>query len=211
VEREIAMIDPAVKIAMVVCVMLGGVCVSLLFRHDSTQLEPHESPAASAMLEPQPQSPAPKPARAVQPSSPTARNIPNKPSGPPNPTLNVLAPSATVIKPAGRLDPPPRLSESYPEPNRNRSSSSWGTSMSMLMPGTSSTNEEDHTHTVVDGDTLPALAEQFLGSANRAQEIFEANRDLLSTPSLLPIGVELKIPPRGKSSDKKQASTTATP
>ena len=40
-----------------------------------------------------------------------------------------------------------------------------------------------------------ALAERYLGPASRAGEIFAANRDVLFDPKLLPIGVELKIPP----------------
>jgi nucleoid-associated protein YgaU len=49
-------------------------------------------------------------------------------------------------------------------------------------------------HKIVDGDTLNALAERYLGSSGRAIEIFEANRNVLNDPELLPIGVELKIP-----------------
>ena len=51
-----------------------------------------------------------------------------------------------------------------------------------------------HTHRVIDGDTLPSLAQRYLGSPTRAREIFDANRDVLSDPELLPIGAELKIP-----------------
>jgi nucleoid-associated protein YgaU len=49
-------------------------------------------------------------------------------------------------------------------------------------------------HKIVDGDTLPALAERYLGSANRANDIFKVNRDVLSDPELLPIDGELRIP-----------------
>lgn len=52
-------------------------------------------------------------------------------------------------------------------------------------------------HKVVDGDTLADLADRYLGSKDRASAIFEANRDVLSSPQVLPIGVELKIPPAG--------------
>ena len=51
------------------------------------------------------------------------------------------------------------------------------------------------THKIEDGDTLPALAERYLGSPRRANDIFNTNRDVLSNPDLLPIGAELKIPP----------------
>ena len=53
-------------------------------------------------------------------------------------------------------------------------------------------------HLVVDGDTLARLAARYLGSSDRYGEIFAANRGVLSTPHLLPIGVELVIPPRHK-------------
>lgn len=49
-------------------------------------------------------------------------------------------------------------------------------------------------HRVVDGDSLALLAERFLGSAARANEIFACNRDVLSDPELLPIGARLRIP-----------------
>jgi phage tail protein X len=59
-----------------------------------------------------------------------------------------------------------------------------------------SAEDLERTHTVVDGDTLAALAERYLGSPGRALEIYNANRFLLPSPDVLPIGVELRIPPR---------------
>ena len=49
-------------------------------------------------------------------------------------------------------------------------------------------------HRIVDGDTLSGLAHRYLGSSGRFREIFDANRDRLQSPDLLPIGVELRIP-----------------
>jgi len=60
----------------------------------------------------------------------------------------------------------------------------------------SSPREPMFKHRIVDGDTLSKLASQYLGRADRYLEIYELNRDVLSTPDLLPIGAELKIPPR---------------
>jgi nucleoid-associated protein YgaU len=51
-------------------------------------------------------------------------------------------------------------------------------------------------HRVVDGDTLASIAQRYLGDAQHAPEIFEANRDVLTNPELLPIGAVLKIPAR---------------
>jgi nucleoid-associated protein YgaU len=49
-------------------------------------------------------------------------------------------------------------------------------------------------HRIVDGDTLSRLAQRYLGSSKRFLEIYEANRDRLQSPDLLPIGLELRIP-----------------
>ncbi|MEX0714914.1 MAG: LysM peptidoglycan-binding domain-containing protein, partial [Pirellulales bacterium] len=52
-------------------------------------------------------------------------------------------------------------------------------------------------HTIRDGDTLSSIARLYLGSGERFLEIFEANRHRLASPDLLPIGVQLDIPPAG--------------
>ena len=51
-------------------------------------------------------------------------------------------------------------------------------------------------HRIVDGDTLAALSQRYLGDSGRAAEIYSQNRDVLSDPELLPIGALLKIPNR---------------
>jgi nucleoid-associated protein YgaU len=57
-----------------------------------------------------------------------------------------------------------------------------------------SASAKPRTHVVADGDTLTSLAARYLGSADRFREIFAANRQLLTTPNLLPIGATLQIP-----------------
>ncbi|MEX2114956.1 MAG: LysM peptidoglycan-binding domain-containing protein, partial [Pirellulales bacterium] len=52
----------------------------------------------------------------------------------------------------------------------------------------------DIEHRIADGDTLSKLAQQYLGRGDRYLEIYDRNRDVLSNPDLLPIGVVLKIP-----------------
>lgn len=49
-------------------------------------------------------------------------------------------------------------------------------------------------HKVRDGDTLPLLAERYLGGGEGFRLIYEANRDVLKSPDVLPLGIELKIP-----------------
>jgi hypothetical protein len=57
-----------------------------------------------------------------------------------------------------------------------------------------SDEEGPRRHIVVDGDSLARLAGRYLDDPRRADEIFEANRGVLTDPELLPIGVELVIP-----------------
>lgn len=57
-------------------------------------------------------------------------------------------------------------------------------------------DSSERSHEIADGDTLIRLAERYLGSADRSQEIFQFNRDVLSSPDVLPIGKQLRIPPR---------------
>ena len=54
-------------------------------------------------------------------------------------------------------------------------------------------------HKIVDGDTLARLAQRFLGDANRYEEIYALNESHLPDPNILPIGVQLIIPPRAGS------------
>ncbi|TRD22557.1 peptidoglycan-binding protein LysM [Palleronia caenipelagi] len=53
---------------------------------------------------------------------------------------------------------------------------------------------EPRTHTVEKGDTLWAIAEKALGAGNRYNEIFEANRPMLSDPDKIYPGQVLRIP-----------------
>lgn len=57
-------------------------------------------------------------------------------------------------------------------------------------------SEPSVSHVIRDGDTLALLAERYLGDRSRYVEIFEANRQVLASPDLLPIGKEITIPPR---------------
>ncbi|HEX2862303.1 MAG TPA: LysM peptidoglycan-binding domain-containing protein, partial [Lacunisphaera sp.] len=49
-------------------------------------------------------------------------------------------------------------------------------------------------HVVAEGDSLSRISMRYYGTANRWQEIFQANRDLLQGNSALRIGMQLRIP-----------------
>jgi nucleoid-associated protein YgaU len=46
------------------------------------------------------------------------------------------------------------------------------------------------------GDTLPRLAERFLGDAERWPDIYALNESRLYSPHVLPVGTALRIPRR---------------
>ncbi len=88
------------------------------------------------------------------------------------PVGTLLAPIEGIIETEPSAAPPALVSPSvYEEPREQR-------------------------HVVADGDTLTKLALRYLGRAEAYRKIYEWNRDVLSTPDLLPIGAVLRIPPR---------------
>jgi nucleoid-associated protein YgaU len=50
------------------------------------------------------------------------------------------------------------------------------------------------TYTVVPGDTLSKIAQDYYGDANQYPKIFNANRNILSDPDKIQPGQVLKIP-----------------
>ena len=53
---------------------------------------------------------------------------------------------------------------------------------------------ETRYHTVAEGDSLSRISLRYYGTANRWQEIFQANRDVLQGSSALRVGMQLRIP-----------------
>jgi len=51
-------------------------------------------------------------------------------------------------------------------------------------------------YTVKAGDTLSMIAKKFYGDAAKYNEIFEANKEILSSADDIKVGQELKIPPK---------------
>jgi nucleoid-associated protein YgaU len=50
-------------------------------------------------------------------------------------------------------------------------------------------------HRIVDGDTLEKISIHYFGTADRAKELFELNRNVLDQPDLLPLRKKLLVPP----------------
>lgn len=68
--------------------------------------------------------------------------------------------------------------------------------------------EGDLVHVVQSGDTLSGLAARYLGSITRFNEIYDLNRDRLSGPNDLKVGMELRIPARNQAVTSSAAATT---
>ncbi len=59
---------------------------------------------------------------------------------------------------------------------------------------TSPSAAEARIHTVAEGDSLSRISMRYYGTANRWQEIYNANRDVLQASSTLRVGMQLRIP-----------------
>lgn len=58
----------------------------------------------------------------------------------------------------------------------------------------SSESSDQRTYTVKSGDTLSAIAKQYYNDASKYMKIFEANKELLSSPDKIVVGQVLHIP-----------------
>jgi nucleoid-associated protein YgaU len=174
--------DQRVRIAVAGVVLIGGLAIALLFRHPGDQKDLPISAGGDQLLLRKQDWPA---------ASPQAAQAPPARSAAAAPVAEGPSRTPTMLKPAETETAPPDLARVYPGSGAP-ATSRWGVSMSMMLPDSS----RPAFHKIADGDTLAGLAERYLGSANRAMEIFEANRGVLSSPQLLPIGVELKLPPQ---------------
>ncbi len=70
-------------------------------------------------------------------------------------------------------------------------------------------DDGDRAHVVESGDTLTGLASRYLGSITRFGEIYDLNRDRLSGPNDLRLGMRLRIPPSNPADAPPENSATA--
>ncbi len=176
--------DPAVKLALALSILLGGFLAAIAFRPESAgsrAAAPSWSELAALRNRRPLKNAAFTPSSAVPP-------VPLRP-----PAAESASPRPpTVLAPLDNPPPVPALSAKYPGDGL-ASSTGGGMPIIPAQAGEKSA-VGPRIHKIVDGDTLPVLAARYLGSPDRAMEIFKANRNLLNDPELLPIGGELKIP-----------------
>ena len=179
--------DRGVKIVLASGLLLGGIGLAMLFRRPSSPPRAPKPPSNDRLVLRQ-QNGAEE-AEPVITDRLTARIEPrDEAKSPPRASRPPMA-SPLAAEPG---EPPPLLARSYP-PFSDEPTSSLAPAELPLAEGSPGAAR---THQIVDGDTLRGLAQRYLGDADRYLEIYRANGDLLPSPEVLPIGAELKIPPR---------------
>lgn len=97
--------------------------------------------------------------------------------------------------PAGPVSPAPPSQHSISSPPSQPRATAHAPSLAAPANTPDHAASTPRTHTIVDGDTLPDLAERYLGLRARHGEIYELNRERLRRgPDELPIGTVIKIP-----------------
>lgn len=190
------MVDRGMKVMLAMTVLLSGTAGALLFRR------PPPRPGDAAPVSAPPLLLRERGADGG-PADLAPETHGDSPEGPKGGPPETVSRPPSVLAPLDPGAPPPIMAKSYPR-SPSAPNSRWGTSMALGPPETAQPAPEPITHKIVDGDTLRDLAERYLGSADRYLEIYEANRFLLPGPEVLPIGVELKIPPPGRPSAAKR-------
>ncbi len=188
--------DPGVKVAAALSVLVTAVCLAFLFWSDPGGVAAPNNQPLELRIESE---------SAMTPLAPSRK---------PDIFFPLLAPSSNVARAPTILapdKPEPRAplcgSDGVPAtpPKRPAANAedetSWGTAAGVRMPELHRPLEADEnaaprTHTVVDGDTLGSLASRYLGAADRYLHIYQWNSDVLANPDVLPIGQILRIPPR---------------
>jgi nucleoid-associated protein YgaU len=178
--------DPAVKVGLAISVLVGGVFIAIVFRPVFSS-PPGPNTQINTPLNLQPQSRLPVAAAPEKQNSIATLSSKLRLED-----SSITSQNATVLLPLGDQQAAPNLPERYPVA-ASTNNARWGTPLNM-MPVVARSADGPTVHKILDGDKLEDLAARYLGSPDKAMEIFDANRQVLSNPNILPIGVELKIP-----------------
>jgi nucleoid-associated protein YgaU len=169
--------------------------------------QPAMTPASFAPMQPEnawPPPAWPEPLSHEQQAAPSAPFVPRgdyRPPTPPGalpPVAMDLARSTPAIDAAYRstLDvPPPPLLDADAPPPLAVAWSANGSNTALARGAASLPQGDTSTYVVRDGDDLTSIAIRLYGHAGGSQAIWSVNRDRLADPNVLPIGMELRIPP----------------
>lgn len=215
------------KVAVAAVVLILGIQTALLFRpdgqadlpegdvyHEELVLKKHGSPYFLAESRPQAEvlgdAPAPRRDRSSEDDHRRSRAVA------PLVSIAPLDRAGMAVR-GSNLDGsdagPPRISLSYPGLSDTAADQSFAVNWPVAAEdwadsadaGLETLGPEQVVHIVADGDTLMKLAARYLGDAARQIEIFDANRSVLTSPEVLPIGAHLIMPSRSHSSNALQS------
>jgi len=209
------------RVFLGISIIAGGVCASLPFRRDATIATAPELSVASPQKDRNPLLPlavSPPPVSTVAPG----QTVPGIPSAPSPYLDNGSEPLKRVI---GNPSRSPLAIEEIPALPKDKSSAL------PMLPVSFQVKESDESHRapwqppkLAEGpaapprehrirklDTLEDLAERFLGSKDRADEIFEANRNVLKDRHILPLGAAIRIPGGGLDSQSGSSESELQP
>jgi nucleoid-associated protein YgaU len=204
--------DPGVKLAAVISMVATCICLAAVVFNDPGGPELPApmglAPAASA-------SDVDTEATEGPPRAAPTASIAGHASAPSDPPSSIWPPRRPL---GGSVSRPPQLARDYPRPSPgsyHRPGNDHRPSVAQPSGGYVGhifrhNPAPQRRHTIADGDTLPALAQRYLGAPERYLEIYECNRDVLHNPDELPIGTELRIPALRIPRSKIPAASTAT-
>lgn len=173
------------KLAIVLSVVIVGVSAALMFSKENSPLRfwsgASDDPFAQH-VERRVGAPAwnPNASRAAAPATAAITQpmvLPSEPT-----SYQTMRPVGTLLAPI----------DGIVEPETERPAE---TSTPEASPSSYQSSQELR-HRVEDGDTLRKIALHYLGRADAYHQVYDLNRDVLSTPDLLPIGAVLRIPAR---------------
>ncbi len=189
------------RVAMVCIVLLVGIVFAAPFRKSVPQTDSQQ------IAQSRPNEPFVPPLSIQYPASARLSAPMVGPSASGSSPINVPPNSEDQDTAVAPQRPPLRFSPASSAPSSSQTSlpeaapadkrpANEATRRSVAMPEpTTPDRGSPRWHRVVYGDNLQQLAADYLGSRDHFLLIYEANRDVLSSPNILPIGAELRIPP----------------
>lgn len=188
--RRGALAPPPQTVAWVQQAAQPGVSPAPVLPTPATHMMPANAPPAF-----------PEPLSQEMQAAPSAPFVPRGDYRPPAPPGALPPVAMDLARPAPPIDaayrstldvpPPPLLDADTPPPL----AVAWSANAARARGTASMPQGETSTYVVRDGDDLTSIAIRLYGHAGGAQAIWSVNRDRLSDPNVLPIGLELRIPP----------------
>jgi phage tail protein X len=198
-QRELGSIVKTSRLFLAFGVVLFGLCAALPFRLPPSNAPDLPSPAAPMSLTlRRPDAPLELAPR-IEVSPAVGLETANYPA---NSAIGHKLDRASQNSELANLVPPPALPVSF-QPTNSEPPGDWKPDPLARPTPTA----RPRPYRLRDGDTLEKIAERLLGDRSRAAEIFEANRNVISQPDLLPVGVTIMLPPRQSTTDLQPAAT----